>query len=309
MTIYIKIKTKSTPLSIEPLQGIRYNPIILCIANGFQKEDCMASKNTAPETSAATALPKKLWIYTNYDCNLSCSYCVAESTPRAARRAIGLETVKKLVDEARGLGFEQVYFTGGEPFILDEIYEMLAYSAAHVTTTALTNAALLRGSRLEKLNAICNPNIVVQVSLDGSCPAQHDPYRGAGSWMRTIEGLDHLQASGFKLRLSTTETPANREHLGEICAFHTQRGIPEEDHFVRPLAKRGFSQEGMGVNKETLTPELTVNAEGIYWHPLSTDPDLLVTGKIFPLANAVKLAQAELDAIQTANQAKMQTFQ
>ena len=35
----------------------------------------------------------KLWIYTNYDCNLRCSYCVAKSSPNAPRRAIGLANV------------------------------------------------------------------------------------------------------------------------------------------------------------------------------------------------------------------------
>jgi MoaA/NifB/PqqE/SkfB family radical SAM enzyme len=264
-------------------------------------------KNSEPAPPAE--LPKKLWIYTNYDCNLSCSYCVAESTPRSPRRAIGLETAKQLVDEASELQFEHIYFTGGEPFVLDDIYEMLVYAAKRIPTTVLTNAMLLRGKRLEKLNAIRNTNLVIQVSLDGSCPEHQDPYRGEGSWRRTVEGLDNLQASGFRIRLSTTETPANRQHLAEICAFHAQRGIPEEDHFIRPLAKRGFSQEGMEVCKATLVPELTCNIDGIYWHPLSTDPDLLVTEMLFPLSNAVRLAQEELETIRTASQAPMKEFQ
>ncbi len=40
----------------------------------------------------------KLWIYTNYDCNLRCCYCLAESAPGAPRRAIGLDAVRRLVD-------------------------------------------------------------------------------------------------------------------------------------------------------------------------------------------------------------------
>jgi MoaA/NifB/PqqE/SkfB family radical SAM enzyme len=45
-------------------------------------------------------LPWKLWIYTNFDCNLSCTYCLASSTPRTPRLEIGLDTVQRLVDEA-----------------------------------------------------------------------------------------------------------------------------------------------------------------------------------------------------------------
>ena len=100
------------------------------------------------ERSLPLAFQWKLWIYTNYDCNLKCSYCVAKSGPNVPRRALGLENVKRLVDEAVELGFEHIFFTGGEPFILDEIYEMVAYSSARVKTTVLTNAMLLRGRRL-----------------------------------------------------------------------------------------------------------------------------------------------------------------
>ena len=125
-------------------------------------------------TNAAPELQWKLWIYTNYDCNLRCSYCVAKSSPNAPRRAIGLANARRLVDEAVELGFTDVFFTGGEPFILNEIYDMLAYASARVKTTVLTNAMILRGPRLEKLVAIANDNLVVQVSLDGGRAEDHD---------------------------------------------------------------------------------------------------------------------------------------
>src|SRR5436190_21573780 len=108
------------------------------------------SQPTADPVCAVPALSWKLWIYTNYDCNLKCSYCVAKSGPNVPRRAVGLANVCRLIDEAVALGFDHVFFTGGEPFLLNEIYDMLAYASARVTTTVLTNAMLLRGVRLDK---------------------------------------------------------------------------------------------------------------------------------------------------------------
>ncbi len=131
----------------------------------------------------------KLWIYTNYDCNLRCSYCVAGSHPKAPRRELPLATVKKIVDEADELGFEGIYFTGGEPFVLNEIYEMLAYSSVKLPTTVLTNAMLFGDGRLKKLVEINNEKLFIQVSLDGSRPEHQDPYRGQGSWQRTVDGI------------------------------------------------------------------------------------------------------------------------
>jgi pyruvate-formate lyase-activating enzyme len=240
------------------------------------------------------SFPWKLWIYTNYDCNLRCRYCVAKSSPNAPRRAIGLDNVRRLIDEATQLGFVCAFFTGGEPFLLPDIYEMLAYSSARIQTTVLTNAMLLHGARLERLVAIANQRLVVQVSLDGGCAEDHDAYRGAGSWARAVEGIRRLQANGFRVRLGTTETPANSEHLRQLCEFHRSLGIPDEDHFVRPLARRGYSREGLVLHMGNLVPEVTVNLDGVFWHPLSTDADMQVTKKMFPLALAVARVQHQL---------------
>jgi sulfatase maturation enzyme AslB (radical SAM superfamily) len=243
----------------------------------------------------ALAFPWKLWIYTNYDCNLRCRYCVAKSSPNAPRRAIGLANVKRLVDESVQLGFVHAFFTGGEPFLLPDIYEMLAYSSARLETTVLTNAMLLHGPRLEKLVAIANDQLIVQVSLDGARAEDHDAYRGDGSWARTVEGIRQLQERGFRVRLGTTETPVNSAHMTELCEFHRSLGIPDEDHFVRPLARRGNSREGLELSMANLVPELTVNLDGVFWHPLSTDGDMQVSKKMFPLAPAVHRIQHQLE--------------
>lgn len=257
---------------------------------------------TEPQTMAQAsaevpAFPWKLWIYTNYDCNLRCAYCVARSSPNAARRAIGLANVQRLIDESTQLGFVHAFFTGGEPFLLPDIFDMLAYASARITTTVLTNAMLLHGARLEKLVAIANDQLIVQVSLDGGRPEDHDAYRGAGSWARAVEGIRQLQAHGFRVRLGTTETPANSAHLSQLCEFHRSLGIPDEDHFVRPLAQRGYSKEGLVLSMANLVPEVTANLDGVFWHPLSTDADMQVSKQMFPLATAVGRIQQQLEAM------------
>jgi MoaA/NifB/PqqE/SkfB family radical SAM enzyme len=239
-----------------------------------------------------------LWIYTNYDCNLACSYCLAESTPAAPRRALGLAKVQRLAAEAVELGFTHIYFTGGEPFLLDEIYEMLAYASARLTTSVLTNAMVLRGRRLARLVAIANDRLRIQVSLDGATAADHDAYRGRGSWARAVAGIRALKAAGLHVCLSTTETPANAERLGAIRELRRELGVAEADHFVRPLAQRGFSHAGLAVNMLTVAPEVTASVDGIFWHPLSTDPDMQVSKELFPLAGAVARINQQVETIQ-----------
>jgi MoaA/NifB/PqqE/SkfB family radical SAM enzyme len=252
----------------------------------------------------------KLWIYTNYDCNLSCTYCVAESGPRAPRRVLELEIVQRLVDEAVALGLSHLYFTGGEPFLLDEIYDMLAYASARAQTTVLTNGMLFNASRLDRLFGIAYGNLVVQVSLDGARPEHHDAYRGAGTWAKTVDGIQRLQERGLRVRLSTTETPANTAHLEELYTFRRSLGIAEDDHVIRPLARRGFAQEGLEMGVECLLPEVTVSAGGVFWHPLASpsSKDMQVSRQIFPLAAAVDSIYQQLDQILNSGQAGPEEF-
>ena len=249
-------------------------------------------------TTGAPALTWKLWLYTNFDCNLRCRYCVAESSPTAARRALGQAALRRLVDEAAALGFEKLFLTGGEPFVLPAIYAMLAYATARLPTTVLTNAMLLRGTRLQKLLAVANDRLTVQVSLDGGRAGPHDAYRGAGSWAKTVAGIRLLKQSGLTVTISTTETPANTAYLDELHAFRRSLGVADADHFVRPLARRGFAQEGIQTDRATLVPEVTVTAAGVYWHPLVApgDTDLLVSRDISSLAAAVAAIREQLAA-------------
>lgn len=229
-------------------------------------------------------MPPRLWIYTNYDCNLSCQYCLVSSSPWAERRGIGLDRFSRLVDEAIVLGVEDLFLTGGEPFVIPEIYAMIAFAASRVRTTVLSNAMILRGKRLEKLVAVNTPNLWIQVSVDDAEPGVHDLYRGDGSWRKAIDGIRRLQEAGIQTRVATTVTPELEPRLDVVRRFvREQLGIPEEHHIVRPLLKRGFSDVGLEVDKTNLVPELTVDATGAYWHPSGTDADLLVSADISSL--------------------------
>lgn len=231
---------------------------------------------------------RRLWIYTNFDCNLSCTYCVARSSPRAERRGLALPLYRRLIDEAVATDVREVFLTGGEPFLLPDIAERLNYAAEWLHTTVLSNAMLYHGRRRDTLAGVSRA-VTFQVSLDGADAATHDAYRGAGSWEKTLAGIATLQALGFSIVIGSTETLVNSGRLDDLRGFVARLGIAADRHFIRPLARRGFSQEGIELSATDLEPELTVSQEGVFWHPLALDADMLLTRRIFPLAAAWEL--------------------
>ncbi len=130
----------------------------------------------------------RLWLYTNFDCNLHCDYCCVRSSPTAPRRELGLACVQRIACEAAELGVKEIFVTGGEPFLLEDIGDILLSCAATAPTTVLTNGMLFAGRRLESLQALPRDRIVLQISLDSPTPELHDLHRGPGTWARTREG-------------------------------------------------------------------------------------------------------------------------
>ena len=100
------------------------------------------------------AVGARLWLYANFDCNLHCDYCCVRSSPRAPRRALGLERFRRIAAEAADLGVTEIFVTGGEPFLLPDIAPSVAACAAAAPTTLLTNGMLFSGRRLEWLRAL-----------------------------------------------------------------------------------------------------------------------------------------------------------
>jgi pyruvate-formate lyase-activating enzyme len=234
----------------------------------------------------------RLWLYTNFDCNLRCDYCCVRSSPTAPRRELGLARVQRIAREAAELGVKEIFVTGGEPFLLEDIGEILLSCAAAAPTTVLTNGMLFTGRRAESLQALPRDRIVLQISLDSPTPELHDLHRGRGTWARTREGIQRARALGFRVRLAATVS-ADAE-ADKFSQFLDEEKIAAEDRVIRRLALRGSATEGVAVARADLVPEVTITAEGVYWHPVGAeDADLLVTHDIFPLSEsfaAVRLA-------------------
>jgi len=249
---------------------------------------------SVPVREDSRPVGSRLWLYTNFDCNLHCDYCCVRSSPKVPRRELGLARVQRITGEAPELGVKEIFVTGGEPFLLENIGEILVCCAAAAPTTVLTNGMLFAGRRVESLAALPRDRIVLQISLDSATPELHDLHRGRGSWARAREGIQLARAQGFRVRLAATvSTDAEAEQFGQ---FLDEEKIASEDRVIRRVALRGSAAEGVALSRADLVPEVTITAEGVYWHPVGAqDADLLVTREIFPLSEAFAAVRRAFD--------------
>jgi organic radical activating enzyme/TusA-related sulfurtransferase len=240
------------------------------------------------------AVGSRLWLYANFDCNLSCDYCCVRSSPKAPRRALGLERVRRIASEATGLGVKEIFLTGGEPFMLPDIGEIIAACAAAAPVTVLTNGMLFAGRRLETLRGLPRKGVVFQISIDSPTPDRHDAHRGEGSWARAWKGIELARAEGFRVRLAASVS--TDEEAEEFSRFLDLHRVKQEDRVIRRIALRGAATDGIALARMDLAPEVTITAEGVFWHPVGAeDNDLLVSPDIFPLAEAFAAVSRAFD--------------
>jgi uncharacterized radical SAM superfamily Fe-S cluster-containing enzyme len=248
----------------------------------------------AAEAEGNRPVGSRLWLYTNFHCNLNCDYCCVRSSPTAPRRELGLARVQRIAREATELCVKEIFVTGGEPFLLEEIGEIVNACAAAAPTTVLTNGMLFTGPRVEALRALPRDRITLQISLDSPNPERHDLHRGSGAWVRTRDGIQRARELGFRVRLAATvSTDAEAE---EFRQFLDKEKIAAEDRVVRRIALRGSALTGVALSRADLVPEVTITADGVYWHPVGAeDADLLVTREIFPLVESFAAVRRAFD--------------
>lgn len=247
--------------------------------------------------STPSELLERIWFYTNLNCNLRCTYCVAGVPSGAARPRLELPVFRRLLDEAASLGFRQAALTGGEPFMHPDIAAMIAYATARIDTVVLTNAHFVTPKTLDNLEQADRRRLTVQVSLDSADPDENDALRGHGSWRKARRGLERLLEAGHTVAVRATLDGQGTQAMAELTQFLGSLGIPADRVYGAPVAKVGNATHGLELTQAGLWPEPTLISDGLYWHPLLIEPSLVITRQTEPLEPALLALAALVDEI------------
>ena len=159
----------------------------------------------------------ELWFHTGTACNLACPFCLEGSKPGDNRlQRITLADAQPLIDEALGLGVKQFSFTGGEPFLVKDFINILAYASAHRPCLVLTNGTEPVLKRLHQVRRLLESqhSVSFRVSIDYPDRARHDEGRGAGNFDKALRCLKGLHELGFGVTVARQMNPD--EDTGQV---------------------------------------------------------------------------------------------
>jgi radical SAM protein with 4Fe4S-binding SPASM domain len=185
---------------------------------------------------------QELWIYTNNSCNLRCKHCFV-SAGEVSKEEMSTQELKNLIDEASSLGAFRFYFTGGEPFLRDDIIELIehALKGNKNELIILSNGTLFNQSNLRKLKRFKDSNLKIQVSLEGPNAMVNDKVRGPRSFHRALKGIKNLVDFGMAPIVTTTITKDNIETLIEMPQLLSSLGV--KHYHVLFLQNRGRARK------------------------------------------------------------------
>jgi len=174
-------------------------------------------------------------------CNLHCAHCYLDagnSTAKVGELSTleSLDVIDQLADFSPGA---MIVFTGGEPLLRPDLFQLIAYAAELGLLPVLgTNGLLLSPDRVAGL---IESNLAgVGISLDSLDPDRHDDFRGLpGAWNQTIEGIENAMTAGLAVQIHTTVTSGNYLEIDNLMDFAAEKGAVAFHLFFLVCTGRG----------------------------------------------------------------------
>ena len=245
-------------------------------------KDAHKAKNGAGEGMG----PVVVWNSTR-TCNLKCRHCYMNSDARKYQDELTTAEAKKFIDDLADFHVPVLLFSGGEPLIRPDFFELAEYAEKKgVRPTLSTNGTLITREAARRIKDIGVG--YVGISLDGLQDV-NDEFRGhEGAFQAAMEGIENCVAVGQRVGLRFTINHHNiqelehifdfieRENINRVCFYHlvySGRGSQMMDEDVTAeesrramdiIIRRTRDFEERGLKKEILTVDN--HCDGVYMY-------------------------------------------
>ena len=190
-------------------------------------------KDTPPHLTPSNLLaftetrrPLVFWNITN-KCNLSCAHCYINAGPSAQKAdELSVEEAKALIDDLANMEIPLLMFSGGEPLVREDFWEMASYARFKGLKVALsTNGTLITRSVAKKIKDFGIE--YVGVSLDGANEETHDAIRKQpGSFKKSIQALKNCVELDLKCGIRFTVMKQNYHEIPDLINISARLNIP-----------------------------------------------------------------------------------
>ena len=195
---------------------------------------------------ASERRPIVVWNITR-NCNLKCVHCYNDSGVGKSCNDATTEEAKAVLDDLAQFGVPSVLFSGGEPLMRHDLFELISYAGDKGLRTVISTNGTLIDKEAAK-NIKDRGVSYVGISLDGVGEI-NDQFRGvSGAFERAVVGIKNCQDAGVRIGLRLTLTKRNVEDLDALFDFFDENGI-ERACFYHLVP----SGRGEGISTEDLT--------------------------------------------------------
>ncbi len=157
-------------------------------------------------------------------CNLKCKHCYAAGMADVSQELTHEEALRA-IDGFAAFGCPVLLFSGGEPFIREDILELATYARQKgLRVVFSTNGTCITEEIAKKIAAIGVS--YVGISIDG-VRETHDAFRGVpGAYERSLAAIRYCREAGVKVGLRVTLTRANVKEIPSIFQLMREENIP-----------------------------------------------------------------------------------
>ena len=139
------------------------------------------------------------------------------------REELTTEEGKNLIDEIKKAGFRIMIFSGGEPLMREDIFELVGYaSQVGLRPVFGTNGTLITREVAKKLKNL--GAMGMGISLDSLDPEKHDRFRGyPGGFEEAVRGMENCLAEKLPFQIHTTVMDWNKDEIENITDFAVEK--------------------------------------------------------------------------------------
>lgn len=155
-------------------------------------------------------------------CNMRCKHCGSSCTTSLPGQ-LTFEEAINFLDMASEIGMQWISISGGEPFMRQDLVEIIKYATCKgIGINVLTNGWLITDKIAEQLGKL--DGVRIMISLEGP-EYIHDFIRKPGAFRHAQESYERLHLNGVQTGCTTTITKRNIDHLNELKFFLTQENV------------------------------------------------------------------------------------